>query len=72
LGPDTTAASTAAKITSPIPDNTTKKPDVFSPLDENEFTMVKVKVGKDEFSKSIGKGGFLDRIDPDKATKANI
>lgn len=42
-------------------------------MDENEFTMVKVKVGKDEFSKSIGKGGFLDRIDPEKATtNANV
>jgi hypothetical protein len=62
-----TATSTAASPdVIPSSYQTAAKKQLDSPLDENEFTKVQVKVGKDEFSRSIGKGGFLDRIDPQK------
>ena len=43
-------------------DSKVQQADAFDPVDEAEFTKVKVAVGGDEFHKSVGKGGFLDKM----------
>ncbi len=37
--------------------------DSFTPVNEKEYTKVNVKIGGDDLTKSVGRSGFLDKVE---------